>query len=293
VPPTESSVMVSAKDLARCGTFGREPNAGPGALDTTEPESACDCPIGQRAIPPAYGPPLGIATSGSGYPHRNARWAKGEAIVCAGSEKTQPLRALLYEDPLVVADAVLDGVNQAVGHGPPRLLVEGDRSEVFDPRVQLEVRVAAGGDHRLAPRKQVSAEAHVLVVWLDEQVDEMVAADRDMTDRRPIDDGYPRLELGFGQEPIVELLPGARWVGGFKLTREQLRRVRLREAAVVIVRNCIGVSGGRRANLERIHVSILTRRRRAALSSCAQISGCRHSETPARRTARTGATLRP
>jgi hypothetical protein len=41
---------------------------------------------------------------------------------------------------------------------------------------------------------------------------------------------------------------------------------------VVIVRNCIGVSGGRRANLERIHVSILTRRRRAAGSSCAQIS---------------------
>ena len=51
------------------------------------------------------------------------------------------------------------------------------------------------------------------MVRLDEQVDELVAADRDMPDRRTIDDGYPRLELGFGQEPIVELLPGSRWVG--------------------------------------------------------------------------------
>lgn len=64
-----------------------------------------------------------------------------------------------------------------------------------------------------------------------------------MADRRTIDDGYSRLELGFGHEPIVELLPGVRWVGGFKLTGEQLRRVRLREAAVVTVRNCNGVSG--------------------------------------------------
>ena len=173
---------------------------------------------------------------------------------------------------LVVADAVLHGVNQPVGHGPPRLHVEGDRSEVLDPRVQLEVRVAAGGDHRLALRKQVLAEAHALVVWLDEQVDEMVAADCDMTDRRTIDHGYPRLELGFGQEPIVELLPGARLVGGVKLTGEQLRRVGLREAAVVIVRNCIGISGGGRASLERIHVSILARRGRAAGSSCARSS---------------------
>lgn len=74
--------------------------------------------------------------------------------------------------------------------------------------MQLEVRVAAGGDHRLALRKEVSAEAHSLVVWLDEQVDEMVAANRDMTDRRTIDGGYPCLELGFGQEPIVESSAG-------------------------------------------------------------------------------------
>ena len=114
---------------------------------------------------------------------------------------------MLDKGPLVVADAVLDGVNQAVGHGPPSLLVEGDRREgLLELRGQLEVRVAAGGDHRLALREQVSAEAHVLVVWLDEKVDEMVAADRDVADRRTIDDGYQCLELGFGQEPIVELL---------------------------------------------------------------------------------------
>src|SRR5260370_22138592 len=99
-----------------------------------------------------------------------------------GPEKAKPLRAVLDEDPLVVADAVLDGVNQEVGHGPSRLLVEGDRSEVVDPRVQLEVRVAAGGDHRLALRKQVSAEAHALVVWFDEQVVDLVAAAREMAD---------------------------------------------------------------------------------------------------------------
>lgn len=37
-------------------------------------------------------------------------------ILCAGPEKTQPLRAVLDEDPLVVADAVLNGVFDAVGH---------------------------------------------------------------------------------------------------------------------------------------------------------------------------------
>lgn len=51
---------------------------------------------------------------------------------------------MLYEDVLVVADAVLDGVNQPVRHGPPRRLVEADRVEVLDPCVQLKVRVAAG-----------------------------------------------------------------------------------------------------------------------------------------------------
>ncbi len=103
------------------------------------------------------------------------------------SGEDQLLRAVLDEDPLVVADAVLNGVNNAVGHRPPCLLVEGDRSEVVDPRVQLEVRVAAGGDHRLGRRKQVSAEAPALVAWLDEQVDELVAADREVADRRTID----------------------------------------------------------------------------------------------------------
>ena len=121
---------------------------------------------------------------------------------------------------LVVADAVLDGANQTVGHGPPRRLVEGDRSKVLDSRVQLEVGVAAGGDHRFALREQVSAEAHALMVWLDEQVDKLVAADREVADRSAIDDGYPRLELGSGLEPLVELLPGAFWVGGLKLAGE-------------------------------------------------------------------------
>src|SRR3954452_15576785 len=91
-----------------------------------------------------------------------------------------PLRAALDEDPLVVADAVLNGVNQALRHGPPCLLGEGNGAEVVDPCVQLEVPVAVGGDHCLRLRKQVSAEAHALVVWLDEQVHELMAAHREM-----------------------------------------------------------------------------------------------------------------
>jgi hypothetical protein len=43
---------------------------------------------------------------------------------------------------------------------------------------------------------------------------------------------------------------------------------------VVIVRNCIGVSGGRRADLERIHVSILTRRTPGPRQSPAQGQRC-------------------
>jgi hypothetical protein len=39
--------------------------------------------------------------------------------------------------------------------------------------MQLEVHVATGGDHRLALREQVSAEAHALVAWPDEQADEL------------------------------------------------------------------------------------------------------------------------
>jgi hypothetical protein len=38
--------------------------------------------------------------------------------VSSGSD-TQLLRVVLDEDVLVVADAVLDGVNHTVGHGPP------------------------------------------------------------------------------------------------------------------------------------------------------------------------------
>ena len=112
------------------------------------------------------------------------------AIVYADTENTQLLRAVLGEDLPVLADGVLDRVNKAVGHGPPRLLAEGYRREVIGPLVQLQVQVAAGDDHRLALREQVTAKAHVLVVWLDAQVDEMVAPDRHMADRRILDDCY-------------------------------------------------------------------------------------------------------
>ena len=43
--------------------------------------------------------------------------------------------ALLDEDVLVVADVLLNGVDQSVGHAPPRRLLEGDPGEIVDPRV--------------------------------------------------------------------------------------------------------------------------------------------------------------
>jgi hypothetical protein len=73
-------------------------------------------------------------------------------------------------------------------------LIEADRSDVFDPRGQLEVRVATGGDHRLTPCQQASTEAPALVVWLDEHVNEVVAHDREVADRNTIDNGHPRVE---------------------------------------------------------------------------------------------------
>ena len=160
-----------------------------------------------------------------------------------------------------------------VGRGAEGFEV-GDRVDVLDSRVQLGLRVAAGSDHRLAQRKQVPAETNVLVVGLHEQGHELVASDRDVTDRRTIDDGYPRLEPRLGEEPIVDLLPGAREVGRFELTGEHLRRIRVPEAPIVIVRNCIGVSRDRFADLELTHRSILTRSphrdiRPAATAGCA------------------------
>ncbi len=82
--------------------------------------------------------------------------------------------------------------------------------------------MATGGDPCLALCEQVSAEAHALVVWLDEQVGELVTSDCEVADQRAIDDGYPRLEVGLGPEPISEFLPGAFWIGGLKFAGKQL-----------------------------------------------------------------------
>ncbi len=87
--------------------------------------------------------------------------------------------------------------------------------------MRLQVRVAARDDRRLTLPKGLSAEAQALVVWLDEQVDELVTPDCEVADRRAIDYGYPRLELGFGPEPIKELLPGVCWIRDLNLAGEQ------------------------------------------------------------------------
>ena len=98
-------------------------------------------------------------------------------------------RRPLGEDVLVVADAVLDGVDQTVGHGPAGSLVEGNGSHVLDSGVQLEVRVAVGRDRGFADGQKSLAEALALVVWCDEQVDQLVAADGDVGDRFAVEDG--------------------------------------------------------------------------------------------------------
>jgi hypothetical protein len=84
--------------------------------------------------------------------------------------------------------------------------------------VQLEVRMATGDDHRLAELEQVSPETHVLMVWFDEPVKQTVAADRHVLDRYIIDDNV-RVAVGLRQEPIVELLPGACFVGRYVIQR--------------------------------------------------------------------------
>jgi hypothetical protein len=49
------------------------------------------------------------------------------------------LARMLYDDVLVVADAVFDGMNQTIRHRPSPSFVEGNCCEVLDPRMQLEV----------------------------------------------------------------------------------------------------------------------------------------------------------
>ena len=124
---------------------------------------------------------------------------------------------LLGEDVLVVADPEFNGVDQTVGHAPTRLLVEPDPGEIVDPCVQLEVRVAVSRHHRLGLRQEESPKARALVVWLNKQVDELVAEHGEVADRYAIDDGYARRELGSGSEPTTQLPSHPFKVGCLKL----------------------------------------------------------------------------
>ena len=45
---------------------------------------------------------------------------------------------MIGEDVFVVADAVLDGVNQTIGHGLPGRLAEHNRGKVLDEAAHLE-----------------------------------------------------------------------------------------------------------------------------------------------------------
>ena len=109
-----------------------------------------------------------------------------------------------------------------VGHGPTGSLVEGNGSHVLDSGVQLDVRMAAGRDPGFASGEKSSAEALALVVWRDEQVDQSVAADGDVGDRVTVEDGYERVALGLGLEPVMKPSSGALKIGGVELAGKQL-----------------------------------------------------------------------
>lgn len=86
---------------------------------------------------------------------------------------SRPMPRVLDEDVFVVADAVLDGVNQAAGHRPAGRLVERDRTGGVDSRVQLELRHG------------------------------------DVADRNALGNCDARVEPGLALEPSVQLQPGA------------------------------------------------------------------------------------
>ena len=65
------------------------------------------------------------------------------------------------------------------------------------------------------------------MVGIDEQVHELVAADREVPDRRAVDYGKSSLKFGVRLEPFVQLLLSAFSARRVKLASEQLRGIRL------------------------------------------------------------------
>lgn len=158
----------------------------------------------------------------------------------------------------VVVDAVLDGPNEAVGHGPPGVGVEADRSEVLDPRVELDVAVASGFEDGLGPAEESSPEPGALMRRRHEEVYELVVVECEVPDRLSFDCRHLAQKCRTRSEPRPELLGGSVAVGGFECASVQLAGEGLLEAALVIRGDCVGIVGSCAAHLERHHGGSVT-----------------------------------
>lgn len=98
------------------------------------------------------------------------------------------------------------------------------------------------------------------MVRLDEQVDEVMAVNGDVSDRLTIGDGHLRLEPGSGLEPLVELPSHGVTIVLPDVTREQSVGVGPVEAAMVILRLGGDIVGGRSTDGDPVHVEMLARR---------------------------------
>lgn len=166
--------------------------------------------------------------------------------------------ARLDEDVFVIADAVLHGVDHSTAVLPPGSLVEGDSRGIVDADVQLEVLVAHVCDHRFTVLEEVPADTSTLVIGSDEQVNQVMAADRDVADRLIVDHGDLRGEPGTCDESIVELPAGVAHSGSGGRAGRELRGEGRPNAAVVVRRDCGGVTGPCRAGLDRLHEFMLS-----------------------------------
>ena len=144
---------------------------------------------------------------------------------------------------LVVADAVFHGSNHSVGLGPARSHVEGDRSVVVDPDMQLVLVVVVQGDHRFGLGEKPPTESMTLSARVHEQVEGSMTADREVRDRNAVDVHDLGVHVGTAFEPVAELLPHPDPVRCCHLTCDEFGGVRALEASVVNLLHRVDVIG--------------------------------------------------
>jgi tryptophan synthase beta chain len=163
---------------------------------------------------------------------------------------------------------MFDGANHAVGHRPPGGAIEGNRTQVLDSRMQLELCVTGARDHRFAQRQHSAAETCTLVIGIHEQVHQRSVSDSEVPDRNVIHDGYPGCKLRSGLEPLAQLLPRANSLWGVELASEQLGGIGMPETPVVVVLDGRGVVRSCNTHLYCVHDPILTPGRVVVFTPC-------------------------